>query len=399
MRVVFAAELSRGYGEAVLLARLAERMAASGVKPVFALADAVTPAALFRRRGWPVLPAPRHPAPLALPAGPATYGDLLSAHGFADPEAIGALVAQWDALFELAKPKAVVTSHAPTAVLAARGRLPVALIGSGYTAPPAHLPLFPALRPDTASLRPEAYLLDTVNRLLEARAAARLETLPALFAVEARLVDSLAIIDPYGPVRAEPYVAVSATPLVPPPSLEGGVFAVLDAGPQTSDAIDALALLSDTMPVEAHLRGPDAAAGLRYLARRGARVHEGPAPLGEALARARLTVSHGGHGLTKAALLTGRAQVILPSVFEAALCGAALERSGAGRVAWDGGGETLATLVEWCLSEGAPGAQRAAAQSVPGETVDICALIERLGGKPSRVARSRVGADEGGVSR
>jgi hypothetical protein len=386
IKVLFVNELGGADGHVEPLVRMARLLAPYGVQPIYALADAVSPGALIAEVSAPVLPAPSHPFPLTPKAGQASYGDLLACHGFAARADLRLLVSSWDALFEMINPAFVVASHAPTALLAARGRLPVALVGTGFTMPPASMPLFPALRPDTASLRPQIQVLETVNAVLAERGESPLNRLPELLATQARLLDTIPLLDPYAPLRDEPYLALGAS-AAPFESLgvHAGVFAALDmGGGQAAATVEVLALLAEGLPVEARLWGPGADAAMRFLARRGALVHERPAPMPETLTRTRLLVSQGGHALSRLAAEAGRPQVILPQTFEAMLHGAALEEAGAAKIAWDGGRDTILDHIHWALAEGGASAVALATRLEPPPLWDGAGFLERFGGGPQR---------------
>lgn len=56
--------------------------------------------------------------------------------GFDDPEMVGPLVKQWEVLLRHFRPNAVLSDTSPTLNLAVRGRLPLSVIGNGWTLPP-----------------------------------------------------------------------------------------------------------------------------------------------------------------------------------------------------------------------------------------------------------------------
>jgi hypothetical protein len=56
-----------------------------------------------------------------------------------------------------------------------------------------------------------------------------------------------------------------------------------------------------------------------------------------AMRTAKVALTHGGHGAALSALQCGRFQLVAPSSLEGMLNGLALERLGAGAVAWKGG--------------------------------------------------------------
>ncbi len=379
MRALYACELGGGFGNVRPLVTLAEALEREGVEPIFALADGVTPAPVFAKKPWLRLPAPALREPLRPRPGPASYGDILASCGFGDLETLSALVAQWDALIALVKPDFIVAGNAPSAILAVRGRLPVCAVGTGFTLPPAHTATFPALRPDTMSFRPEFVALDMANAVLRKRGAPLLATLPSLLAVEARLVETVAQLDPYAEFRREPYARLGGVEPALMRDDTNGVFAFLDVqGPETLNALDCLASLVRRFPVETYLRGPGAVAASGFLNRCGARTHVTPAPMAEALSRARVVISQGGHGTCLTALRAARASVVLPAHFEAMLNGIALERAGAGKVAWGGSAEAITEHLDWALSVETEKLQAAADQVAPALELDARVLLNHI---------------------
>lgn len=391
-RVLFAAELGAGYGNVSPLIAVAAELEKLGVEPVFAVADGVTPALLFADRQWLRLPAPVHPSPLKPKVGPTSYGDILALAGFADEDDLTAIAAQWDALYALVRPSFVVASHAPGAVFAARGRLPVAVVGTGFTAPPCHTALFPPLRPDTASVRPESAVLECVNRVLRKRRAPVLPTLPALLDVEARAVFTIAALDPYASMRLDRYASVGAPYAAAAPESEG-IFAFLDMrGKEAVNAVEVLGRLAGQTRVGVHLRGPGARASAGYLDRLGAHVHARPADMAEALSRATVVVSQGGHGMALTALQRGRYNLVLPLHFESMLNGLAAERLGAGKVAWGGATDVIADHLTGLLRLPVETALRVGERLDRPASFDAQALLDRLSAAAARPARGRAAA-------
>jgi hypothetical protein len=316
---------------------------------------------------------------------------MLAVAGFADADDLEALARQYDALFDLVEPAFIIGSHAPAATLAARGRLPVGLVGAGFTLPPHHTSLFPALRPDTASVRPQDMVLGCVNTVLQRRGAPTLDTLPQLLAVEARAVLTVRALDPYAPVRVEPYAALADAPAATAPEADG-VFAFLDVrGKEVAHAIEALAQLAGDIPVAVHLRGPGARASAAYLARRGATVHAKPADMGEAARSAKVMLTQGGHGTALGALQRGRFNLVLPLHFESMLNGLAAERLGAGKVAWGGEGidNHLAALLARPIDSLIALAREMERPARFDAAAFVAALQPQRRGKPSAAKPSR----------
>ena len=67
-----------------------------------------------------------------------------------------------------------------------------------------------------------------------------------------------------------------------------------------------------------------------FLRIRGADVHDSPQPLSDMMRRASIVVSHGGSGVTHAAIVTGRPQLVLSNHLETGITAARIEALGAG---------------------------------------------------------------------
>jgi UDP:flavonoid glycosyltransferase YjiC (YdhE family) len=273
----------------------------------------------------------------------------------------------------------IVAAHAPSAILAARGRHPVCAVGTGFTLPPHHTQTFPALRPDTVSFRPEFVALEAANAVLKKRGAPLLGRLPELLDVETRLVATVAALDPYAPVRREPYARLGSLPKPTPLPKRPGVFAFLDVkGKEALNAIDSLAAIAQRVPVEAYLRGSGAAPLRGFLNRCGVRTYERPAPITDIFTRSSVVLSQGGHGTSLAALAGARASVVLPAHFESMLNGLALEKRGVARVAWGGAREAIDDMLDWALGVDEISLYVAAAEAPEQALLDIDALLARL---------------------
>lgn len=81
--------------------------------------------------------------------------------------------------------------------------------------------------------------------------------------------------------------------------------------------------------ISAYLGGEESVAAT-FLRNRGATVYDTPPELSDVLAEASMVVSHGGSGLTQAAMRVGRPQVILPIHAESQITAGRVEALGAG---------------------------------------------------------------------
>jgi UDP:flavonoid glycosyltransferase YjiC (YdhE family) len=251
--------------------------------------------------------------------------------GFNRPRDLAATVATWDDLFATVNPNLVVAEHSPIACLAARGRYPLIVAGTGFTAPPAEMRLFPPFR---AGIQPPAIhqrLLDSVNSLLTSRGQPTISHLPELLAGDRRAVFTLPHLDPYGPLRRDKLLGPYHGRITPRPSpAERSVYLYSRASEgRLYDMVEVL--LGLDVEITAFITGPDSIAR-RLLENRGAMVFDRPPDLAQALGQANIAISHGGAGVVGAALMLGRAQVIAPIHVESEVTAARVEAAGSAMV-------------------------------------------------------------------
>ncbi len=312
-RILFAWELGGGFGHAGPLRVLANRLAERGHEPIFALRDVVTPAPLFRDRRYPVLQGPYWPKPFALRGRDHAinnYADILATCGYGQAGDLAAMVGAWDDLLALVKPDLVVVDNAPTLALALYERIPTIFTGYGFTLPPAHERSFPVLRDETPPLISELMLLRNVEAVQKRRKAPVPRTLTELFRGRFRAMTSLKELDPY---RIRQDAELGPLEAMPGPSMlpyQTSLFAYVGGDYGGVDPlVQALSLLK--VPVHAFLRD-DAAVHAPFLASRGATVYRDAPPLAEIVPQVTWVLSTGGHTTTHAALMGGRAQMLLP---------------------------------------------------------------------------------------
>ena len=141
--LLFAWELGEGLGHLPALKAIALAAKVEGARAVFALREPGPARAVLAEAAAEVLPAPYWPTP-ALPAKlSSSHADLIAANGFSSAPSARTVIGSWDKLFDAVKPDLVVSEHAPGAVIAAFGRIPVALVGNGFVVPPADAATFP----------------------------------------------------------------------------------------------------------------------------------------------------------------------------------------------------------------------------------------------------------------
>ncbi|MEX2297478.1 MAG: hypothetical protein WD715_08690 [Dongiaceae bacterium] len=330
-RILFAWELGGGFGHAGPLRALADRLAASGHEPVLALRDVVVPAPLLRERPYPILQAPFWPKPFDLPGRKhaiASHADMMALAGYGRAEGLAAMVAAWDSLIDLVRPDLIVADNAPTLALATYKRVPTLFVGYGFTLPPVHEDRFPLLRTDTPLLMAESQLLGNVEKVQRQRRAPVPPTLTALFRGAARALVCARELDPYL-MREDPELGpLERMPKPSPPPAEPSLFAYLGGELRRIDPlIQAFALMRS--PVQVFLRD-DAAVHARFLAARGVMVHRQTPALADVVPTVSCVLSLGGHTTSHAALMGGRAQLVIPIHVETDLTALRLSEMGVG---------------------------------------------------------------------
>jgi hypothetical protein len=189
LRFLFAWELGGGLGHTVPLSLIARPLLDAGHEVHLVLFDLSTArAALGRLAAHPKLhlwQAPYWPSPLYGSPEPACYAELLFRAGYLDPRRLTGLVDGWDTLFDQIRPDFLLADHAPTALLAARGRrFKKGQVGTGFFLPFPEKPM-PSFRewepiPWGRLERSETTVLNTCNAILAARSQPSLEQLSDL---------------------------------------------------------------------------------------------------------------------------------------------------------------------------------------------------------------------------
>jgi UDP:flavonoid glycosyltransferase YjiC (YdhE family) len=323
--VLLAWEFGAGFGHILTLRRIAARLMVRGFRCVAAVKDVGTASALADA-GVEVLQAPGW----KVPQSSATLGDTLGDAGFADARELRPRIEAWRQILSRAAPALVIADYAPGACLAARGRVPLALIGNGYTLPPGSMQTFPLLHQVSPPVRPEQQLLDVTNSVLHDLQLQPLQRFPELFSGDACWVHALPLLDPYARWREHPAQG-PAMDRLPEPRAAGAseilVYLSSWSGPQRS-FLDAL------RPFARHVRlfaaGFSAAERERFAAM-GMRLQAQPFDLAKDFASARLVVHVGSEGTASVCVMAGVPQLICAVDVEKELIGKALAQAGIGK--------------------------------------------------------------------
>lgn len=308
-RILLGWELGAGTGHAVKLAALAKTLQARGFDPVAVIHDV---------RGAPpsleTWQAPLWSAQLSAFArhatvNPQTMGDILAVMGLDDADGMRAMLAAWDHILMAIKPAAVVAEFAPALMMAARGRVPLLALGSGFSLPPAALPRFPSLTGKPAAQN-EARLLAGLNRALGKIGRPPLDALPRIFTADRTIAAVFRELDPYRQWRASHGPPSLARPV---PLADGGaeeVFVYLNGVKARPEALWR-GLIRSGLKIRLYnprLDPSDRAA----LEREGIAVETRPVPVARIIERSRMVLSHGGLGIVCSALLAGIPHVSVP---------------------------------------------------------------------------------------
>jgi UDP:flavonoid glycosyltransferase YjiC (YdhE family) len=328
-------ELGGGFGHVVRLRRLATRLARRGFRMVAAVNN-IQVASSLAAEGVEIFQAPLWPVVFQSIAqraahSSATLGDMLRDGGLGDEQDVRMLIGTWDRLLALIGPDLVIADYAPAASLAARGRIPLALVGTGFTLPPAEMDRFPILHDLSPPVWPEQELVDVINSALRSLHREPLERLPQLFAGDVRWVQTFPLLDPYNLWRERPAEGPMLDQFPEPRRSDAGeILVYISMWPATRTRI-----LEPLAAVAKHVRvyAPGLPSGeLQRLASFGMRVETGPFRLADELASARLIVHLGGAGVSCEALIAGVPQLVLSIDIEKELTGAAIERAGIGKL-------------------------------------------------------------------
>ncbi|MDO8980242.1 MAG: glycosyl transferase [Afipia sp.] len=333
--VLFVWEHGGGFGHIANLGRFAALLKRHEVRPVFVLKDPKaahlldTDAEVFQAPPWPVVASGENGSLRST----ATMHDQLVSAGLTDEHGLRSLLQAWDNILQTISPDLVVADYAPAASMMARGRVPLIVVGNGYTAPPGEMKRFPLLHRIYPPRWSEEETLGTINRVLQSLSRPHLERLPQMYSGDAQIVLTFPVLDPYDLQRSGPL----AGPVFDSPPLEGrgdadSIFVYLSRGVLSAMPFD---IVPPLLPFAGRLiiSAPDISSEQSDdLLRRGARVYAQHLPLSETLASTRLVIHFGGGGLAAHAVAAGIPQLVVATHIEQLLNGLQLENARLGKV-------------------------------------------------------------------
>jgi len=360
LRFLLAWEIGAGFGHMVPLAQIARPLLDAGHEVHLALHDLSTAraglgdlAAHPRLRLWQ---SPHWAVPLQGTGDPASYAELLFRAGYLDAHKLTGLVDGWDTLVRQLKPDLVLAEHAPTCLLACRGRrVPRAVVGSGFFVPQRASPI-PSFReweaiPLARVEQAEARVLETCNEILAARGAPALESLAELALGDEQFLITVPELD-YYPERAKDpgqryYGALSPAahgrPAAWPSGTEPAVFAYI-RGEYRGAEQALLALASGPWRVLAFVPGFSPARAAE-LSTPKLRIVFDPVDMSEVTRSCEAVVCNSGSGTVTTVLHAGKPLVMLPLHVEQYLIARRIQGLGAGLVVLDDRLDQLSSCI------------------------------------------------------
>ncbi len=202
-RILFALDLGGGYGHLRRCVPIADSLAARGHECVFAMRGSAYAGEVLGGRAFRMIAAPVWAGPADELRPAENWADVLLRTGYARPGVLPRLLDGWLALYARERPDLVFCDFAPTALLAARvAGLRTTDIGSGFTPPPATVPLLPtrpwANVPADHLARSEAQALAIVNAALAGIGGAPLANVAKLLAADRIFLCCFPEFDHYG---------------------------------------------------------------------------------------------------------------------------------------------------------------------------------------------------------
>jgi rhamnosyltransferase subunit B len=388
--ILLAWELGDGMGHVGRLLSLAERFAAEGFKPVFAVRDAFGTMQRLRKSRFPVVQAPLVTSMRTGEGGffARSFADILGVIGFGDIERMRAATHVWRSLVDLVQPALVVGDFSPVLALAlARREIPMLVVGSGFAVPPAELAEFPDINPSGKSSLVEADLLAIANRLLVEEGRAEVDSLPALVGGDGQCVCTWPRLDPYATHRRE----AALGPMAPSPPQRArptgapSWFAYVAAdSPMAESLLDGL--VATKIRGAAFIRKASDALVAKFESH-GHVLHRSVPPLEEMLATASVIIHHGGINTAETALAMGVPQMIVSRHLEQHLTGAAVAAIGAGRAVR--GRFDAAVLAEGIDRMARNVTMARAAERAAGEITDRRGALDQVVSRAIALAETR----------
>jgi rhamnosyltransferase subunit B len=327
-RILCGWEFGAGLGHVTRLKPIVTALRDGGAEIVVALQDLDRASAFLDPQTGKALPGfnvvsgprwemPRNPEARKIPTH--SFADVLNLIGYGNAAALAARVEAWSGLINAYKPDLVLGDFCPTLRLAARGQVPMIMVGNGYTIPPAGRAL-PPIRPwqsklEAFSVEHEEKILKAINAVLSRRGEPTMDFLSNALNGDETCVFSIPLVDPYAAYREAPQLPPFNLPagLRPRPLAERGNANVFFYMPsrqpelrKTIEGVTAAAASCEAYISDLGQRDAEALSSPSF------KIHRAPQPFDEVIPRARLIVHHGGLSTAVAAIQAATPQLIVP---------------------------------------------------------------------------------------
>ena len=332
--VLIGYEYGLGMGHLARMLPIARALLARNHRVVFFLRNLRECAKILIKEKVPILPVidmtARIPE-LGTPLRFHSYSDFIASVGCYYPDNLFTVTFSWETIFDIYKPDLIICDHSPNCCFAAFGRIPVVLMGDGFTLPPAHDPVFPVIHGASPVIDTDQ-LLENMRIVQKMRGQKIPQTITEPFRTAARLFCTLPELDHYPLMRRDTVIGPPPNDMLEPvePPTEPHWFAYLKAGfPSMGRILESLCDVK--IPGEVYISGLTREMEAR-LKRSNIVVHHEPPPMNEILPHVSVVLHHGGNGVSCAALSAGRPQLVVPMYQETQLTGERLRRIGVGHV-------------------------------------------------------------------
>ena len=340
-RIVLAWELGANYGYISQFLPIARKLRSNGHEVLLAVRELHHAQRMMTDSDIPTVQAPLWlPTVNGLPEPPLNYAEMLLRFGYHDPQSLSGLVSAWRTMLKIFDADAIVVSHAPTALLAARTLdISSAALGTGFSIPPQLAPS-PNMRP-WANVPHERLkssddiVLKTINTILQGYKKPELPNVTALFDVDEQFLCTWTFLDHY-PNRQDahywgPIYDTQMGDKVAWPEGEGKrILMYLEPSHRDFSALlEAIGKSGDRALVCA----PGISSNfLKRFANENVRIFSRPIKFQGLLDQCDLATCHTGHGTTAWMLMAGVPLLMFPNHLEQYLLARNVQNLGAGLV-------------------------------------------------------------------
>ncbi|MBC8037389.1 MAG: hypothetical protein H7X89_09240, partial [Rhizobiales bacterium] len=315
-RILFGWDFGAGNGHAVILREIARHFPPESHDllfamryPVTAISVGIDPRLVIQAPDNALRPADQ---PLSKPVARSTYGEFVCEALIGPGRDFAQRLAGWDSIITAFKPDAIVAEYAPALSLFARGRVPVAAIGSGYSLPPAGMAEFPSLtKKPLPRFASEAELVERLNGYLRKAGALPIDRLPQLNAADTHGLMTLPLLDPYLEFRDGGCLGISHSGPAPVPVQAAAGFIAYFGEPWQLNGAFLDGLLGAGIAGQAFL-GPPLRRTVKRMAGSSITINDRPFDIAREMPGRAVAIHMGTLGFAAAAACAGIPQFMLP---------------------------------------------------------------------------------------